>query len=136
MLRSFFVCLALGLLLILSSSGFAGSYLGSGEINAGSGTPDQDLKYEDFEITQDGFVTGFIVNTSSRPRPGVRLDFWTTNMQETRIFWRKMISIGDIAPNSKVRIREPYPVQDENPSKTKFMFRLPSAANFRNKAQQ
>ena len=37
MLRSFFVCLFLGLLLILSSSGFAGSYLSSGAVNSSSG---------------------------------------------------------------------------------------------------
>jgi hypothetical protein len=136
MLRSFFVCAFVGLLLILSSNGFAGSYLSSGVVNSSSGTPDKDLTYEDFEITPDGFITGFIVNTSGRSRPGVTLDFWTTNMQETRIFWRKTVNVGDIAPNAKARIREPYPVKDENPSKTKFMFRLPSAANFRNKAQQ
>jgi hypothetical protein len=132
MLRSLLLQSLLGFLLILPASGFGDSFLSGGSVNSSSGAPDRDLFYEAFEITQDGFISGFIVNRSSKPRPSVTVDMWTTNMQETRIFWRKTINIGDIGPHAKVRIREPYPVRDENPSRTKFMFRLPSDANFRN----
>jgi hypothetical protein len=124
-----------GMLLAFLSSGtsvLAENFLGSGTINANSGIPDKDLSYEDFKITEDGYATGYIVNSSSRARPGVRLDMWTTNMAETRIFWRKSLNIGDIPPNGKVLVKEPYDVKGEDPARTKFMFRLPSGANYRN----
>lgn len=111
----------------------AASTYSSGSVNSRDGEPDRDLKFEDFQITEDGFISGTIVNASSRPRPGVKIDMWTTNPQETRIFWRKSLNIGDMAPNGKFHVKERYPDQNEEPRRTKFMFRLPTDANFRNK---
>ncbi len=111
----------------------AESFLSSGSVNLSSGVPDRDLRYEDFRITEDGFIEGYIVNTSARNRPALTLDMWTTNMSETRIFWRKRLNIGDLGPKSRFLVREPYDVKGEDPQKTKFMFRLPSSANYRNK---
>lgn len=136
MLKSLAICLFVGILSILPARGFAAtSFLSDGSVNTSKGTPDDDLKYEGFEITPDGFITGFIVNDSARPRPGVKFDMWTTNMQETRIFWRKTVTVGDLAPHAKVRLKEAYPVKDQDNARTKFMFRLPSEANFRNKGK-
>ena len=132
MLKSFFVCLFVGLCM-MPMHGVAGTtYMSNGPVNTSNGTPDRDLKYEDFQITEDGYITGYIVNSSGRPRTGIRLDMWTTNMQETRIFWRKSLNIGDLGPQGKYLVKEPYKVDNEDPARTKFMFRLPSGANYRN----
>jgi hypothetical protein len=98
-----------------------------------SGTIDNDLQFEDFKIGDDGYLTGVIVNTSKRPRVDLKLDVWTCNTQETQIYWRKTLNFGDLAPGAKVSVREPYKVDREDPAKTKFMFRAPQPANFRNK---
>lgn len=119
--------------LSLGTSVLAEDFLGNGRINSSSGIPDKDLSYEDFKITEDGYVTGYIVNSSERARPGVILDMWTTNMGESKIFWRKKaLHVGDIGPKGKVLVKEPYDVKNEDPARTKFMFRLPSGANYRN----
>jgi hypothetical protein len=97
-----------------------------------SGTIDNDLQFEDFKIG-DGYLTGVIVNGSKRPRQDVKLDVWTCNTQETQIYWRKTVSLGDLAPGARVSVREPYKIDREDPTKTKFMFRIPQPANFRNK---
>jgi hypothetical protein len=120
-----FVFLCVGVFLF-AAAGFGGSVYSSGEI-------DDDLKFEDFKIG-DGFLTGFIVNASKRARPAVALDIWTTNTQETRIYWRKTVTFGDLAPGAKVAVKEPYKIDQEDPAKTKFMFRTPTPANFRNQA--
>ena len=96
------------------------------------GEIDDDLRFEGFEVRADGFLTGFIVNTSKKVRPAVKLDVWTTNLQETRIFWRKSFSLGDMAPGARVALKEPYQLDDQNPSRIKFMFRIPTKNNFRN----
>ncbi|MCE5242601.1 MAG: hypothetical protein ABFD98_10105 [Syntrophobacteraceae bacterium] len=131
MVKWCFACLLASLMLVpLNASAGA---LGSGPINTSAGVPDRDLKYEDFKITEDGFITGTILNASGKPRPDVRIDMWTTNMQETRIFWRKTLNIGNMGPNTRYTVKEPYKVDGEDPARTKFMFRLPNAANFRNR---
>jgi hypothetical protein len=124
MARLLALCLVIGLLLC-PLEGFAGSAFREGVI-------DKDLTYEGFEIGSDGFLTGYIVNTSNAARRGVKLDMWTTNPQETRVFWRKSITIGEIAPKGKSLIKEPYDLDGENPEKIKVMFRIPNTANFRN----
>lgn len=111
-----------------AATGFAASTYSSGEI-------DDDLTFEDFKIA-DGYLTGFIVNSSKRPRSAVKLDVWTTNTQETRIYWRKSLSLGDMAPGAKVAVKEPYKIDQEDLAKTKFMFRNPNPANFRNQATE
>lgn len=120
----FVSCLCVALLLFTGVA-LAGSVLGEGEIDTG-------LKYEDFQIGGDGYATGYIVNTSNKPRLGVKLDMWTTTLQETRIFWRKSLNIGDLAPGQRYKVREPYAPSDNAPPKVKFMFRIPTPANFRN----
>ena len=119
------LCLLVGLL-IYPLTGFAGSAFGEGEIDNG-------LSYEGFQIGNEGFLAGYIVNNSNSTRHGVKLDMWTTNPQETRIFWRKSITIGDLGPGAKYPIKEQYDLKDENPARIKVMFRLQSPANFRNK---
>jgi hypothetical protein len=111
---------------LFPASSFAASVYSSGEIDKG-------LQFEDFKIGDNGFLTGFIVNTSNRPLQAVKLDMWTTNTQETQIYWRKTLNLGDLAPGARVSVKEPYKVDREDPAKTKFMFRIPKPANFRNK---
>lgn len=103
---------------------FGGSVLTEGFI-------DKDLKYEAFEI-KGGFLTGSIVNTSSRPRQGIRLDAWTTNPQETRVYWRKTLNVGDLGPGARYQVRESYTLTDEMPDRVKFLFKLPHRDNYRN----
>jgi hypothetical protein len=124
-LKSFAVFILLGLFLV-PVTGFAASVYSSGEI-------DQDLQFEDFKIGDNGYLTGFIVNTSKRTRQAVKLDMWTTNSQETQIYWRKTLNLGDLAPGARVTVKEPYKVDREDLARTKFMFRNPQPANFRNK---
>jgi hypothetical protein len=123
-MKSIVAFLLVGLLLIPSVTLAAPYY--------SSGTIDNDLQFEDFNIG-DGYLTGVIVNASKRPRQDVKLDVWTCNTQETQIYWRKTVSLGDLAPGAKVSVKEPYKIDREDPAKTKFMFRIPQPANFRNK---
>ncbi len=125
-----------GLVLILlwvPVAGFGGTGLKSGPVDLSSGVPDKDLRYEDFQITPDGFITGYIVNHSGKVRPGVRLDMWTTNRNETRILWRKSLTLGDIGPRERKLVKEVYKEDSEEPARTEIKFRIPSGANFRNK---
>ncbi len=124
MAKSFFICLLLGLL-VFPLIARAESIVSSGEINSRSGIPDKDLVYEDFRVTQDGFVTGYIVNKSDKTRTSVKLDMWTTNKQETRILWRKSLNIGDLGGHAKYLVKEPYKADNADPATTKVMFRLP-----------
>lgn len=118
----------LGGMLLFAAVSFADSVYSSGEI-------DDDLSFEDFMIS-DGYLTGSIVNTGKRARPAVKLDVWTTNTMETRIYWRKTMNLGDLAPGARVSIKEPYQLDREDLARTKFMFRIPTQANYRNQASQ
>lgn len=122
------IALLIGGMLLFSTASFAGSVYSSGEI-------DEELNFEDFKIS-GGYLTGFIVNASKRTRPAVKLDMWTCNTQETRIYWRKTADLGDLAPGAKVAIKEPYKVDQEDLARTKFMFRPANPANFRNQPAQ
>jgi len=42
------------------------------------------------------------------------------------------LNIGDLAPGQRYKVREPYAPSDNAPQKVKFMFRIPTPANFRN----
>lgn len=126
-LKSILVFLLGGILLFTTVS-FADSVYSNGEI-------DDDLSFEDFMIN-DGYLTGFIVNTGKRTRPSVKLDVWTTNTMETRIYWRKTMNLGDLAPGARVAIKEPYQLDREDLARTKFMFRTPTPANYRNQPGQ
>jgi hypothetical protein len=125
MIKLLLTVLCGSLLLFYTPPGIAGSVFSEGTI-------DEDLKYEGFELSEDGFLRGYIVNASRKSRQGIRLDMWTTNAQETRIYWRKSIDIERLGPGEKHAIKEPYTIDMEVPSRTKFMFRIPNSANFRN----
>jgi hypothetical protein len=114
------------------NAGAAKSLHSDGTIDNSSGTTNKDLVYRDFEITSDGFVTGFIVNTSNHAQKSVRLDMWTANSAETRILWRKSLVIGDMAPQGKYEVKEPYSPPPDDPLSIIFKFRIPGGTNFRN----
>jgi len=124
-------CFLLNLLLFPLDAG-AKSFYSDGTVDNSSGTPNKDLAYRDFEITQDGYVTGHIINKSSHPLKSVRLDMWTTNRAETAILWRKTLTIGDMAPKGEYEVRERYSPLPDDPSGVVFKFRLPGSTNFRN----
>ncbi|MCU0588510.1 MAG: hypothetical protein MUF52_10170 [Syntrophobacteraceae bacterium] len=132
MRKTVVVALVLTLLMATGTAG-AGAPPKSGEIGSSTGLPDRDLRYEDFQITEDGHITGYIVNASGRARKGIQIDMWTTNKAETRILWRKSLAIGDLGPREKRWVREPYAVDSEEPARTEIKFRISSSANFRNK---
>jgi hypothetical protein len=123
-LKPFLAFLLLGVLLLPAFT-HAGYY--------SSGSIDNDLQFEDFKIGDNGYLSGFIVNSSQRARTSVKLDVWTTNTQETQVYWRKTLNLGELAPGARVAVKEPYKIDREDPDKTKFMFRIPAPANFRNK---
>lgn len=111
---------------------FAASFFSSGTVDNSDGTPNKSLRFEGFEVNQEGFITGYIVNASDRPLKGVRLDMWTTNPQETQIYWRNSLMIGDLAPGGRYAVKEPYNLGSADPSRIKFKFRIPSGGNYRN----
>ncbi len=100
----------------------------------GEGVIDEtlNLRYEGFDLTPDGFLTGYVINDSGSVLSAVKLDMYTTNPQETRIYWRKRISLGDMAPRARVRVKEPYVLKGEDPMRLKVMFKVPHSANYRN----
>ncbi len=119
-------------LLLLPFHACAKSFFSDGTVDNSSGLPNKDLVYRDFEFTQDGYVTGYIINKSDHPLKSVRLDMWTTNRQETQILWRKALVIGDMAPKGKFEVREPYSPLPNDPSDVEFKFRVSGATSFRN----
>jgi len=125
-----FMCLCL---IFVPLNAGADSFRGDGTIDNSSGTTNSDLVYRGFQITPDGYITGFIVNTSNHALKSVRLDVWTTNRAETRIYWRKSISIGDMAPKSQFEVKEVYGKLQDEPESIIFKFRVPGGTNFRNK---
>ncbi|HAA04135.1 MAG TPA: hypothetical protein DCE18_12245 [Syntrophobacteraceae bacterium] len=127
------VVLSILVVLLLPLVGVAGPLLNSGWIDHSSGVPDKNLRYEDFQITEDGYVTGYIVNSSEKNLPAFALDVWTTDGMGTRILWRKTLTIGNLPPHGKHLVKESYPSGDSDPARTKFRFRLPSSANYRNR---
>jgi len=124
-------CLLLNLLLFPFHAA-AKSFYSDGTVDNSSGTPNKDLVFRDFEITQDGHIRGYIINESNHPLKSLRLDMWTTNRQETQILWRKSLIIGDMAPKGKYEVSEPYSPLPDDLSGVVFKFRLPGATNYRN----
>ena len=114
-----------GLLFCAASSSY-GSVLNEDMI-------DKDLKYQDFRVSDDGFITGMVVNTSNRLRPAVKLDMWITNFAETRIYWRKSLYLGDLPPGMKYEVKERADGSVDGSQKLQFKFRIPQEGNFRNK---
>jgi hypothetical protein len=53
-------------------------------------------------------------------------------MQETRIFWRKTLNIGDLGPHARYPVKELHKADNVDPARLKVMFRLASGSNFRN----
>jgi hypothetical protein len=115
---------------------FLGLVLGVAAFSAASvfneGMVDRDLRFEGFSVTDDGFVTGTIVNTSKRLRQAVRMDMWITNIAETRIFWRKSLVLGDMPPGARVEVRENANGSVDSSLRLQFKFRIPQKENFRN----
>ena len=131
MLKRIALLLLLGLLL-LPVNVFSASFFSSGTVDNSDGTPNKTLRFEGFEVTQEGFISGYIVNSSDRALKGVRLDMWTTNPQETQIYWRNSLIIGDLAPGGRYAVKESYNLGSADPSRIKFKFRIPSGGNYRN----
>jgi hypothetical protein len=105
-------------------------------VDNSSGTTNSALTFEDFNVTEDGSITGHINNISSREMKKLRLDMWITNINNTRIFYRKVIDLGDMGPNSRVEVKEKFkPGEFEDLADVKFYFKIPSAGNFRNKCE-
>jgi len=89
-------------LLLFPLHATAKSFYSDGTVDNSNGTTNKDLVYRDFEFTQDGYVTGYIINESNHPLKSIRLDMWTTNRAETQILWRRTLNIGDIGPEGQI----------------------------------
>jgi hypothetical protein len=111
---------------------FAGSAMG-GVYN--EGMIDKDLSYRDFKVTEDGNITGVILNTSGKLRQGVKLDMWITNISETRIYWRKSLDLGDLAPGARYEVKEPAKGDVDSSLRVEFHFRTQRKGQFRNEGR-
>jgi hypothetical protein len=116
MLRLFFLCLLIGSLLcpvaVFSESTYS------------SGMIDDDLKYEGFEVGNDGFLKGFIINISNKTFKDLKINVWTMDIYDTRIFWRKSLVIGVLAPGEKYAVKEPYNKDANRGMNVKYCFRI------------
>jgi hypothetical protein len=90
------------------------------------GMIDADLRYEECKVTDDDFVVGTIINKSKTMRPAVKVDMWITNIAETRVFWRKTINLGDMAPGARFEVKEPSNGMVDSASRLQFRFRIPN----------
>jgi hypothetical protein len=118
-------------------SALAASLYGDGAVDLSNGLESRELRYQGFDISPDGTISGAIVNTSNRPVQGIKLDMWLTNANETMILWRKTLNIGDMAAGARHEIKESWTPPDmEDLSKVKFKFRVPSNINFRNSSSR
>jgi hypothetical protein len=100
-----------------------------GEIDNKSGVTNPDLVYRDFEITPDGFLTGYIVNESDHAVKSIKMEMWTTNKAETQILWRKPLNIDAIPPKGKYLVKEPYSPLPDDPTHVNFKFRVLSSTH-------
>lgn len=125
-------CMLLGLLLFPVYAVAEKTFYSNGNVDNNNGVPNRDLTFRDFDITPDGFITGVIVNQSNHVLKSVRLDMWTANPAETRVYWRKALNIGDMAPRGEYEVREPYSPLPDASEKIVYKFRIPSGMNFRN----
>lgn len=116
----------LAMAIFLVKGSIAEIVLGDGEID------ETDLRYEGFHIGDDGSIKGFVINGSNAVVRNVTLNMYTTNAQETRIFWRKTIQLGDMAPREKRQVKEAYAGAKDSGGRMKVMFKVPRKANFRN----
>jgi hypothetical protein len=119
MLRISLLCLLIGSLLCPVAV--------FGEPSNGSGTIDDDLAYEGFEIGNDGFLRGFIINTSNKTFKDYKINIWTMDTYDTRIFWRKSLVIGFLAPGEKYAVKEPYNKAANRGMNFKYCFRTPNS---------
>ncbi|NLI82066.1 MAG: hypothetical protein GX443_10330 [Deltaproteobacteria bacterium] len=115
------VLLAGFLMLCLTASHptFGAVVMGEGEID------DTELRYEGFQIGDDGMIKGIIINGSNTAYRNVTLNIYTTNPQETRVFWRKTIRLGDIGPKEKRHVKEAYSPKPDPDARIKVMIKLP-----------
>jgi len=101
----------------------AARVMGDGEID------DTELRYEGFHIGEDGStIGGYIINGSKTAYRNVTLHMYTTNPQETRVFWRKTIKLGDIGPGEKRHVKETYGLRADPDARIKVMIKLPPKA--------
>ena len=119
-------------LLLFPLNTSAKSFYSDGTVDNSDGTTNKELVFRDFEVSQDGYITGHIINESNRLLKSVKLDMWTTNRAETQILWRTRLNIGDMAPKGKYEVRESYSPLPDDLSAVVFKFRLPGSTNFRN----
>lgn len=102
----------------------ADSYYSNGRVHNTCGTRSNILFYKHFNITRNGYITGYIVNESDRPISNLLLDMYTMDVDEIRVFWSKTIDIGYIAPKGRYHVREPYSPVPGDPNRIVFRFKI------------
>ena len=124
MLKWVILCILLLSVILPIRADAVKSLYSDGEIDYKNGVTNEDLVYRDFEITPDGFITGDIVNISDHAVKSVKMDMWTSNKADTRIFWRKTLTIDNIPPKGKYQVKEPYSPLPDDSSQISFNFRI------------
>lgn len=109
----------------------ADSFNSNGQVENTSGTLSNVLFYRHFKITPDGRISGYIENKSHRVIRGLVIDMYTMDQNETRVFWRKILDIGNMAPGGRYVVNEPYsPVPDDS-SKIVYRFKIHGSDEYR-----
>lgn len=114
----------LSALLFAPACARAYSFNSNGRVENTSGTWSKVLFFRHFEISPNGYLTGYIVNKSDHEIRGLVLDMYTMDDAETRVFWARTVDIGNMAPRSRYAVREPYSPVPSDPSKIVFRFKI------------
>lgn len=115
---------ALFFLSLFPLSARAESYYSNGPVENTSGTWSNILFFRHFNITRDGRITGYIENKSGREVRGLVLDAYTMDTDETRVFWRTTLDIGNLAPGGRYAVNKPYSPAPFDQNKILFRFKI------------
>ena len=130
MIKWVFACI-LSALLFSPACARAESFYSSGQVENTSGTLSNVLFFKHFNITPDGYITGSIVNQSSRTIRGLVIDLHTMDDDETRVFWQTVLHIGDLAPKAGYDVRMPYSPAPDDPNKVVFKLKIHGSDEYR-----
>ena len=111
--------------------GRAESFYSNGQVENTCGTLSNVLHYKHFDITPDGFITGSIVNQSSRTVKGLVIDLYTMDNDETRVFWRTILHIGDLGPKARYDVKLPYSPAPGDPNKLVYRLKIHGSDEYR-----
>ncbi|MDR3569427.1 MAG: hypothetical protein P4L43_15480 [Syntrophobacteraceae bacterium] len=130
-MAKFFSACILSALLFSPVCGRADSYYSNGRVENTCGTMSHVLYFKHFNITPDGYITGYVVNESSRAMKGLVIDLYTMDDDETRVFWQTILHIGEMAPKGRYEVKLPYSPAPDDPNKIVFRLKIHGSDEYR-----